>query len=141
MRMNILRTTSFVPYYYFMFSVLVMYILAIYHQFVFLAVSGASTANVRREDAGRVLADVVREYMQAMGIQNGITELGFSREDIPALVQGALPQVHKYLYIHKTSLYIVYMCILTHRYTYGRYCLIDIYTEVVSADMHKLTIF
>ena len=60
---------------------------------VLLASPGANTANVRSEDAGRVLADVVREYMQAMGIQNGITELGFSREDIPALVRGALPQV------------------------------------------------
>lgn len=48
---------------------------------------------MRSEDAGRVLADAVREYMQAMRIQNGITELGFSREDIPALVQGTLPQV------------------------------------------------
>ena len=54
---------------------------------------GASTANVRSEDAGRVLADVVREYMQAMGVQNGLTGLGFTRGDIPALVQGALPQV------------------------------------------------
>ena len=93
MQMNILRTTSLFPYYYFMFSVLVMYMLAIYHHSVLLALPGANTANVRSEDAGRVLADVVREYMQAMGIQNGITELGFSREDIPALVRGALPQV------------------------------------------------
>ena len=50
---------------------------------------------MKSEDAGRVLADVLREYMQDMGIQNGISELGFSREDIPALVEGALPQVSK----------------------------------------------
>ena len=60
--MNILRTTSLFRYYYFMFSVLVMYMLAIYHNSVLLASPGANTANVRSEDAGRVLADVVREY-------------------------------------------------------------------------------
>ena len=58
---------------------------------------GANTANVKSEDAGRLLSDVLREYMQAMGIQNGIAELGFGREDIPALVQGALPQVYRWL--------------------------------------------
>ena len=51
---------------------------------------------MKSEDAGRLLSDVLREYMQAMGVENGITGLGFNREDIPSLVQATLPQVLKW---------------------------------------------
>lgn len=42
---------------------------------------------------GLALADVLREYMDDMKIDNGLTALGFTKEDIPALVRGTLPQV------------------------------------------------
>lgn len=54
---------------------------------------GADVANARREDAGAVLSDVMREYMRMMKIENGLKALGFVKEDIPQLVKGTLPQV------------------------------------------------
>lgn len=40
-----------------------------------------------------MLADVLRQYMQDMKIDDGLTALGFTSDDIPALVKGTLPQV------------------------------------------------
>jgi hydroxyacid-oxoacid transhydrogenase len=54
---------------------------------------GADVKNAKRADAGQILADTVKEYMRVMKIENGLTELGFKKEDIPTLVQGTLPQV------------------------------------------------
>ncbi|XP_034476362.1 probable hydroxyacid-oxoacid transhydrogenase, mitochondrial [Drosophila innubila] len=53
---------------------------------------GADTAGVKNADAGRLLADTVRSYMQRAGIENGLRELGFSSGDIPSLVEGTLSQ-------------------------------------------------
>ncbi|XP_012537663.1 probable hydroxyacid-oxoacid transhydrogenase, mitochondrial isoform X2 [Monomorium pharaonis] len=53
---------------------------------------GADVKNAKRADAGKILADTVREYMRIMKVENGLTELGFKKEDIPTLVQGTLPQ-------------------------------------------------
>ncbi|KAH8350272.1 hypothetical protein KR067_012575 [Drosophila pandora] len=53
---------------------------------------GAETRGVRSEDAGRLLADTVRGFMQRAGIENGLRELGFTSSDVPALVEGTLPQ-------------------------------------------------
>ncbi|KAH8300146.1 hypothetical protein KR044_010516 [Drosophila immigrans] len=53
---------------------------------------GAETAGVKVTDAGRLLADTMRSYMQRAGIENGLQELGFNSGDIPALVEGTLPQ-------------------------------------------------
>ncbi|CAK9801617.1 Probable hydroxyacid-oxoacid transhydrogenase, mitochondrial [Anthophora quadrimaculata] len=53
---------------------------------------GADINRAKRDDAGKILADIVKEYMQIMKIENGLTELGFKKEDIPALVEGTLPQ-------------------------------------------------
>lgn len=55
---------------------------------------GADVKNAKRADAGKILADTVKEYMRIMKIENGLTELGFKKEDIPTLVQGTLPQVN-----------------------------------------------
>jgi len=54
---------------------------------------GADVKSAKRADAGQILADTVKEYMRIMKIENGLTELGFKKEDIPTLVQGTLPQV------------------------------------------------
>uniref|UniRef100_A0A8D9BNH4 Probable hydroxyacid-oxoacid transhydrogenase, mitochondrial n=1 Tax=Cacopsylla melanoneura TaxID=428564 RepID=A0A8D9BNH4_9HEMI len=53
---------------------------------------GAETRNVKREDAGKLLADTVRDYMDVMNIENGLKALGFTTADIPDLVKGTLPQ-------------------------------------------------
>lgn len=53
---------------------------------------GADVTGVKLFDAGRLLADTVRGYMQKAGIENGLRELGFSSIDIPQLVEGTLPQ-------------------------------------------------
>ena len=44
-------------------------------------------------DAGSILADAVREFMQDLGVENGLTALGFTSSDIGDLVNGTLPQV------------------------------------------------
>ncbi len=54
---------------------------------------GRDTTNAKKADAGAILGDVVREFMDTMKIPDGITALGYSKEDIPGLVKGALPQV------------------------------------------------
>lgn len=54
---------------------------------------GVDVKNAKRADAGKILADTVKEYMRIMKIENGLTELGFKKEDIPTLIQGTLPQV------------------------------------------------
>lgn len=53
---------------------------------------GGDTTNLRREDSGKALSDVLRKYMQDMKVDNGLSALGYSTEDIPALVKGTLPQ-------------------------------------------------
>jgi hydroxyacid-oxoacid transhydrogenase len=50
-------------------------------------ISGASDA-----DAGKILADQIIAIMKRVKIPNGLSALGFTRDDIPALVKGTLPQ-------------------------------------------------
>ncbi len=53
---------------------------------------GADVSNARPEDAGRVLSDVIIRLMKRLKIPNGLSAIGYSKDDIPQLVQGALPQ-------------------------------------------------
>jgi hydroxyacid-oxoacid transhydrogenase len=53
---------------------------------------GADVPDKRPEDAGKLLADKVSEFMQGLGIPNGLIAIGYTSDDIPALVEGALPQ-------------------------------------------------
>ena len=54
---------------------------------------GRDTRNIKAADAGAVLADVLREYMSEMKIENGLSALGYSKTDVDSLVKGTLPQV------------------------------------------------
>ena len=42
--------------------------------------------------AGELLAGAVIDLMQQTGVPNGLGAIGFTEEDIPALVEGTLPQ-------------------------------------------------
>ncbi|MCL4855353.1 MAG: iron-containing alcohol dehydrogenase, partial [Bryobacteraceae bacterium] len=55
-------------------------------------VLGADICGVKPEDAGRVLSDRITSFMERVRVPNGLSALGYSREDIPALVEGTLPQ-------------------------------------------------
>ncbi len=55
-------------------------------------VLGADVSNVTEADAGRVLADTIIDFMRRLDVPNGLQALGYTTEDIPALVEGTLPQ-------------------------------------------------
>jgi hydroxyacid-oxoacid transhydrogenase len=56
------------------------------------AALGADVSRCRKEDAGRVLADRITWYMHRLKTPNGLRDVGYSSSDIPALVDGTLPQ-------------------------------------------------
>ncbi|CAH2050154.1 unnamed protein product, partial [Iphiclides podalirius] len=56
------------------------------------ALLGADVTGKKRSDAGKVLSDTILKYMDTMKIANGLGAIGYSAEDIPQLVKGALPQ-------------------------------------------------
>ena len=53
---------------------------------------GAPVSHARPDDAGRILADRLTWFMQRLGAPNGLRAIGYSSSDIPALVEGTLPQ-------------------------------------------------
>lgn len=53
---------------------------------------GADVAGAQPEDAGRILAERVIHFMRKLNMPNGLTAVGYTAADIPALVQGTLPQ-------------------------------------------------
>jgi hydroxyacid-oxoacid transhydrogenase len=53
---------------------------------------GANVCGAKREDAGKILADQIVRLMRDLKVPNGLRELGFESGDIPALVEGTLPQ-------------------------------------------------
>jgi hydroxyacid-oxoacid transhydrogenase len=53
---------------------------------------GADVARAKPEDAGRILADRITWFMQRLKVPNGLRAIGYSYSDIPALVEGTLPQ-------------------------------------------------
>ena len=53
---------------------------------------GADVSRVAQADAGEVVADFVVSLMQRLDIPNGLGAVGYSTSDIPALVEGTLPQ-------------------------------------------------
>lgn len=55
-------------------------------------VLGADVSRARNEDAGKILADAIVCIMRDLHIPRGLRELGYDSQDIPALVEGTLPQ-------------------------------------------------
>jgi hydroxyacid-oxoacid transhydrogenase len=53
---------------------------------------GADATGVRAADAGKVLADRITWFMRELNAPNGLRAIGYSSADIPALVEGTLPQ-------------------------------------------------
>jgi hydroxyacid-oxoacid transhydrogenase len=53
---------------------------------------GANVTSATPADAGTILADRVTWFMRRLGAPNGLAAVGYSSADIPALVEGTLPQ-------------------------------------------------
>lgn len=53
---------------------------------------GADVSGVSDKEIGEALADRIIEFMQALQIPNGLGAIGYTEADIPALVEGTLPQ-------------------------------------------------
>jgi hydroxyacid-oxoacid transhydrogenase len=53
---------------------------------------GADVSGVAPQDAGRALGDRLVELMRKLGLPNGLSAVGYTPDDIPALVDGTLPQ-------------------------------------------------
>ena len=56
------------------------------------AALGADVSRARSEDAGKILADRITGLMQRLEVPNGLSAIGYTSADIPALVEGTLPQ-------------------------------------------------
>ena len=56
------------------------------------ALFGVDVSNVKREDAGKVLADALRKFLHSIDVPNGISAVGIPKSDIDKLVLGTLPQ-------------------------------------------------
>ena len=53
---------------------------------------GVDVSGVAPEEAGEVLAGAIVDLMKQTGVPNGLSAIGFTTDDIPALVEGTLPQ-------------------------------------------------
>jgi hydroxyacid-oxoacid transhydrogenase len=53
---------------------------------------GANIDRAANDDAGKILADRLTAFMQRLKTPNGLRALGYTTEDIPALVKGTMPQ-------------------------------------------------
>jgi len=53
---------------------------------------GVDVSRCQREDAGRILAERITWFIERLKLPNGLQAIGYSSSDIPALVEGTLPQ-------------------------------------------------
>lgn len=53
---------------------------------------GVDVARCQAADAGRILSERITWFMQRLKTPNGLREIGYTSSDIPALVEGTLPQ-------------------------------------------------
>jgi len=57
------------------------------------AMLGHEGLNSKKSDAGAILGDMMRKFMEDMKIPDGLSALNYTKDDVPALVAGAIPQV------------------------------------------------
>ena len=53
---------------------------------------GVDVSGVADEDAGKVLGEQLVAMMRDLGLPNGLSAVGYTHDDIGALVEGTLPQ-------------------------------------------------
>lgn len=53
---------------------------------------GADVSRARPDDGGRILADRITWFIERLKLPNGLRAIGYSSADVPALVEGTLPQ-------------------------------------------------
>jgi hydroxyacid-oxoacid transhydrogenase len=53
---------------------------------------GADISRAKSDDAGTILADRISAFMQRLRVPSGLKAIGYGVDDIPALVEGTLPQ-------------------------------------------------
>lgn len=53
---------------------------------------GADVSRARPADAGKILSDRITWFMRELKTPNGLCDVGYSASDIPALVEGTIPQ-------------------------------------------------
>jgi hydroxyacid-oxoacid transhydrogenase len=53
---------------------------------------GVDVSRCRREDAGRILSERIAWFMERLKLPNGLRDIGYTSADIPALVEGTMPQ-------------------------------------------------
>jgi hydroxyacid-oxoacid transhydrogenase len=53
---------------------------------------GVDASKVNKYDAGQALADRITWFMERLQVPNGLAAVGYNSSDIPALVEGTLPQ-------------------------------------------------
>ena len=53
---------------------------------------GANVTGASAADAGRILSDRITWFMERLRVPNGLKAVGYTSADIPALVEGTLPQ-------------------------------------------------
>jgi hydroxyacid-oxoacid transhydrogenase len=53
---------------------------------------GSAISRHRPEDAGQILADRIAWFMHRLRVPNGLRAIGYTIADIPALVEGTIPQ-------------------------------------------------
>ena len=56
------------------------------------AALGADVSRAQAADAGAILADRITWFMRELNVPNGLRAIGYSSSDIPALVEGTVPQ-------------------------------------------------
>ena len=58
-----------------------------------VCVLGADVSRVKREDAGPLLADTLRQFLYDLQVEDGLSAVGYTKDDVPDLVKGTIPQV------------------------------------------------
>jgi hydroxyacid-oxoacid transhydrogenase len=53
---------------------------------------GANVSDVLPADAGKVLSERITWFIERLKLPNGLSALGYTSSDLPALVEGTLPQ-------------------------------------------------